>query len=261
MDVGTIGGIILIFVLLIGSMFLSGASVGLYIDAASFVMVVMGSFCALFIANPPSRVLRIGTYFRHAARVKKYETGKLIATLVGFSEQARREGLLALEENLEDLDDKFLEKGLRLVVDGTDPVLIKSILNNELNQMETRHMAAIKIFDDWGFLAPAFGMLGTLQGLIAMLVSLGDQASVGSGMALALITTYYGSIIANVFCIPIKTKLEGRNDDEIIVKEIMIEGILSIQSGDNPRMVEEKLIAFLSPDERAAIKAESGRED
>lgn len=258
MDIGTIGGIIGGFVLIIGSMFVSGASLGLYIDPASAIMVIGGSFCALMVANPLQRVLSIMKYVQHAVNIKNYEREKLISTLVSFSEQARREGLLALEDGLDELEDKFLEKGLRLVVDGTDPTLIKNVLYNELNQIEERHGAGIKLFEDWGKFAPTFGMIGTLQGLIAMMASLGDQSAVGKGMALALITTFYGAIVANLILIPIKSKLEDRNRDEVMVKEIMVEGILSIQSGDNPRMVEEKLLAFLSPVEREMVKAESG---
>ena len=257
MDIGTIGGIIGGFVLIIGSMFLSGSPVGLYIDPASAVMVLGGSFCALLVSHPLQQALGIMKYARHAMNVKNYEREKLISTLVSFSEQARREGLLALEDSLDELEDRFLEKGLRLVVDGTDPSIIKSVLFNELNQLEERHSKGIKLFEDWGKFAPAFGMIGTLQGLIAMMASLGDQSAIGRGMALALITTFYGALTANLVLIPIKNKLESRHNDEVMVREIMIEGVLSIQSGDNPRMVEEKLLAFLSPVEREMVKAES----
>ena len=260
MDIGTLGGIAGGFILIIGSMFISGASLGLYIDPASAVMVIGGSFCALMVSNPLQRVLGIMNYMNHALKTKDYGKEKLISTMVSFSEQARREGLLALEDSLDELEDKFMEKGLRLVVDGTDPTLIKSILYNELNQMEERHGAGIKIFGDWGAYAPAFGMIGTLQGLIAMMASLGDQSAVGKGMALALITTFYGAIVANLIFVPVKSKLEDRDKEEVMIKEIMIEGILSIQSGDNPRMVEEKLLAFLAPAEREMVRAETGGE-
>lgn len=260
MDIGTLGGIIGGFILIIGSMLISGASLGLYVDPGSAIMVVGGSFCALMVSNPLQRVLGIMNYLNHALRVKDYGKEKLISTMVSFSEQARREGLLALEDSLDELEDKFMEKGLRLVVDGTDPSLIKNILYNELNQLEERHNDGITIFADWGAYAPAFGMIGTLQGLIAMMASLGDQAAIGKGMALALITTFYGAIMANLVLLPLKSKLEGRNKEELMIKEIMVEGILSIQSGDNPRMVEEKLLAFLAPVEREMVRAESGNE-
>lgn len=261
MDIGTVGGIVGGFVLIIGAMIIGGASLGLYVDPASAILVIGGSFCALMIGNPMSRVLNILRYGKHAVTLKNYERAKLISTLVSFSEQARKEGLLALEDGLDDLDDKFLEKGLRLVVDGTDPSLIKGVLYNELNQMEERHSLGISLYEDWGKYAPTFGMIGTLQGLIAMMANLGDQAAVGKGMALALITTFYGAIFANLICIPIQKKLEDRHKDEMLVKEIMVEGVLSIQSGDNPRMVEEKLLAFLAPVEREMVKAESSTGD
>lgn len=260
MDIGTVGGLIGGFVLIMGSMILGGASLGLYADAASAILVIGGSFCALLIGNPMQRVFNILKYGKNAVNLKNYEKPKLISTLVSFSEQARKEGLLALEDGLDDLDDKFLEKGLRLVVDGTDPSIIKSVLYNELNQMEERHSYGSTLFEDWGKYAPAFGMIGTLQGLVAMMANLGDQASIGKGMALALITTFYGAIFANLVCIPIQKKLEDRHKDEMLAKEIVVEGVLSIQSGDNPRMVEEKLLAFLAPVEREMVRAETAGE-
>ncbi|MCL2791617.1 MAG: motility protein A [Spirochaetaceae bacterium] len=257
MDLGTIGGIALCFLMLLGSVLFAGSALGLYIDAASIILVIGGSLAGVIASSPLQQVLKIVTHLKIACTIINYEKEKLISTLVSFSEQARREGLLALEDSLDELEDKFLAKGLRLVVDGTDPTLIKSILYNELNQLDARHQVVIKMWSDWTKLAPAFGMMGTVLGLIAMMANLGDQASVGSGMALALITTLYGAFMGNAFCAPIQAKLETRNGDEIMVKELMVEGILSIQSGDNPRMVEEKLLAFLSPIERESIKAAS----
>ena len=257
MDIGTIAGIILTFLALLGSVLFAGAAIGLYIDAASFVLVVGGSLAAVLGSSPLPIFLKIITHIKIACRIVNYEKEKLISTLVAFSEQARREGLLALEDGLDDLEDKFLSKGLRLVVDGTDPTLIKSILYNEVNQLQIRHEAVIKLWYDWGKAAPAFGMMGTVLGLVAMMANLNDQSGIGRGMALALITTLYGAYMANAFCASIQAKLESKNGDEVMVKELMIEGILSIQSGDNPRMVEEKLLAFLSPTERDAIKSAS----
>jgi len=257
MDIGTIGGIALGMVMILGSMFFSGAAFGLYIDPGSLLLVFGGSFGAVLAGTPLGRMLKVVTYTKIACTIVNYEKEKLITTLVSFSEQARREGLLALEDSLDELEDKFLAKGLRLVVDGTDPTLIKSILFNELNQIETRHGSVAKIFGDWEKAAPAFGMLGTVQGLIAMMANLNDQSSVGRGMALCLITTFYGAIFSYLIFSPLKAKLEDKHIDEMMVKELMVEGILSIQSGDNPRMVEEKLLAFLSPVERESIKAAS----
>jgi chemotaxis protein MotA len=189
--------------------------------------------------------------------VPNYEEERIIARLVAFSEKARREGLLALEDDLEEVEDDFLRKGIQLVVDGTDPEIIKSILNTELSKIQERHEAGIKLFDDWGKFAPAWGMTGTLIGLIGMLANIEDQAAIGSGMATALITTLYGVIIANLIMIPIKNKLTDRDVSETLVKEIMIEGILSIQSGDNPRILEEKLLSYMTPARREAVRQEA----
>jgi chemotaxis protein MotA len=260
MDISTIIGLVAAFALFAWSILIGGASPLIYIDIPSIVMVIGGSFAALMIANPLGRVLGIFKYFMQAVRLATFETEKMIGVLVEFSERARREGLLALEDNLQELDDDFMRRGIQLVVDGTDPEIIKSILYNEANQLESRHGDNIKIFDSWGVLFPAFGMLGTLVGLIAMLANLADSSTLGSSMALALITTLYGSMGANMVCIPISAKLNDRTKTEMLFKEIIIEGVLSIQSGDNPRILLEKLIAFLPPAQRDALRQEKAKD-
>ncbi len=260
MDLSTIIGIVLGLAMILMSMLGTGGGMGQYINIPSILMVVGGSFAAVMIANPLSRMLGIMKFLNHVLKTPNYEEEKIISSLVSFSEKARREGLLALEDDLEEVEEEFLKKGIQLVVDGTDPEIITAMLYNELNQQQERHGSGIKIFEDWGKFAPAFGMIGTLAGLISMLANLDDPDAIGSGMALALITTMYGAIIANLFLIPIKCKLEDRDKDETLVKEIMIEGILSIQSGDNPRILESKLISFLPPARREAVLAESSNE-
>ncbi|TVQ26668.1 MAG: motility protein A [Spirochaetaceae bacterium] len=261
MDLGTIIGIISGFLLILMSILTSGGFLGAYIDLASFIMVIGGSFAAMLVSNPLSRMLGVMRYVNLTIRTPDLKEEKIISDLVAFSERARREGLLALEDNLDEVEDEFMRKGIQLVVDGTDPDIIKSILYNDLNQLQERHDTGIKLFDDWGKIAPAFGMIGTLAGLIAMLQALGDDPdAIGSGMSLALITTMYGSIFANLILVPLKNKLEDRNRDETRVKEIVVEGILSIQSGDNPRILLEKLVSFLPPKQREAIRQESVRD-
>jgi chemotaxis protein MotA len=229
---------------------IGGVGVGIYVDIPSILIVLGGSFAGLMISNPLPRVLGVMKYLKHALQIPNYELEKTITTLVNFSERARREGLLALEDDIEEVEDEFLKNGIQLVVDGTDPELIKSILYNDVGQLEERHSIGIKIFDDWGALAPAFGMIGTLIGLIAMLANLDDPDAIGSGMATALITTLYGSFVANLLFIPIKNKLEDRDKSERLSRDIMIEGILSIQAGDNPNILKYKLISFLEPAKR-----------
>jgi len=197
----------------------------------------------------------------NAVRVKPMEAGRIISMIVTFSEKARREGLLALEDDLDELEDEFLRKGIQLVVDGTDPEIIRNIMETELNNMQSRHGEGIKIFEDWGIFAPAFGMIGTLIGLILMLSNIEDKSAIGPGMSTALITTLYGALLANLVFITIANKLSYVNDQEILLREIMIEGTLSIQSGDNPRIVKEKLISFLPSDVRAQVEEETGEKE
>jgi chemotaxis protein MotA len=260
MDLGTILGLGVGAAMIVMSILTSGGNILMYVNIPSALMVLGGSFSAMLVANPMSRMLGIMNYLKLVLNMPNYEEERIISSLVNFSEKARREGLLALEDDLEEVEDEFMRKGIQLVVDGTDPEIIKSVLYNELNQLQERHDTGIKIFDDWGKIAPAFGMIGTLAGLIAMLANIEDQSSIGSGMSLALITTMYGAIFANLALIPIKSKLEDRDKMETLVREIIIEGILSIQSGDNPRILEQKLTSFLPPARREAVLAETGGE-
>jgi chemotaxis protein MotA len=260
MDLGTILGVVLGAILIVMSILTSGGNLANYIDIPSFLMVIGGSLAAVLVGNPLSRVTGVMKYIQVVLKVPNWEEERLIRTLVDFSERARREGLLALEDNLDEVEDEFMRKGIQLVVDGTDPDIIKNILYADLNQLQERHATGIGLFDLWGKLAPAFGMVGTLAGLIAMLANLEDKSSIGSGMGLALITTMYGAIFANLILIPLKNKLEDRDKDEALVKEIVIEGILSIQSGDNPRILLEKLVSYLPPQKREAIRQESAKE-
>jgi chemotaxis protein MotA len=257
MDMSTIIGLAGCWIIFAFSVFMGGVSIFTYINMPSVVMVLGAPVFALLVAAPTGRVLSLFKFFMITMRLPAYEIEKTIRIMVEFSERARREGLLALEDNLQELDDDFMRRGIQLVVDGTDPEIIKSILYNEVGQIESRHAANIKVIDVWGALFPAFGMLGTLIGLIAMLANLQDQSTLGSGMAVALITTLYGSMGANMFCIPLSAKLNDRTKDEMMFKEIIIEGILSIQSGDNPRILQEKLVAFLPPAQRGGLVEES----
>ncbi len=261
MDIATLGGIAIgIFTLMIGIVITGGVgSLRVFISIASIFITIGGSFAAVMASNTMARTFGMMKILRNALRTQSFEPGRIIAMIVTFSEKARREGLLALEDDLDELDDEFLRKGIQLVVDGTDPEIIRNIMETELNNMQTRHEQGIKIFDDWGLFAPAFGMIGTLIGLIVMLQNLGgDQAAIGSGMSAALITTLYGAVLANSVLIPIANKLTYVNEQEVLIREIMVEGTLSIQSGDNPRIVKEKLISFLAPEVRAQVEEESG---
>ncbi len=258
MDIASVGGIAAAFVFLgLGVIFARG-DFGLFFDPPSLMITVLGSFSALLASNPLSYLLGVGSVARWAFFAPDVNSKEMIITLVSFSEKARREGLLALEDDLDELEDEFLKKGIQLVVDGTDPELVRRIMETELSYIAERHDRGKKVFEDWALLAPAFGMIGTLMGLILMMVNLEDKSAIGPGMSTALITTLYGAIMANAMLTPIANKLEVRANEEFLMKLIMIEGTLSIQAGDNPRIVRDKLIAFLEPGQREEITQEVG---
>ena len=253
MDIATLGGIGLGLLLIFAAFVLSGNNFVGLVDVTSFIVVIFGSFAAVTAASPLSRALGFMKYMNIAMRVPVFQNKmELINQLVQFSDNARREGLLSLDDSLNEVEDDFFRGGLRLVVDGTDPDVIKRILYTNMDQVESRHEDGIGIFERWAKLAPAFGMIGTLLGLIGMMVNLEDTSSIGPNMAVALVTTLYGSVFANLILSPIQFKLEDRHKEEMQIKEIMVQGILSIQSGDNPRILEDKLLTFLPPSERPA---------
>jgi chemotaxis protein MotA len=193
-------------------------------------------------------------------KVPNYGEKGIVTKLMSFSDKARREGLLALEEELEDLDDEFMKKGLRLVVDGTDAAIVRDLLEIEIDQMQSRHADKLGGLNMWAALAPGFGMLGTVIGLIAMMKNLEDKASVGPNMAVALITTLYGSMIANWLLTPVMAKLRAFDAQEAQAREMVLEGIISIQSGDNPRVLAMKLLAYLPPKDAVEVAKEVMKE-
>lgn len=259
MDLASIIGSILGLVALAVGIIVGGADLGAYLSLDSFFITIGGSLAALMITQPLQRILLIPRYLSLIYGSRRQDEEKIISNLVAFSEKARRDGLLALEDDLEAIEDPFFRKGIQLVVDGTDPEIIKTILYTELNKIEERHESGFMLFDDWGKTAPAFGMIGTLTGLIAMLRRLEDKTAIGRGMAQALLTTLYGAYLAYLFLLPFKRKLEIKSQAETLVKEIIIEGVLSIQAGDNPRILEEKLYTFLPPNRREGIRQEMAR--
>ena len=256
MDIATIIGVVGGLGMTIMAILTSGGSVLTYVDLPSVFMTVIGSYLCLYTNFRISEVLGIFNIIGLAFKIPKFGEQAIITKLMAFSDKARREGLLALEEELEDLDDEFMKKGLRLVVDGTDAAIIRELMDNELSQMQDRHAGKIAMVDSWSKLAPGMGMLGTVTGLIAMLKNLEDKSTIGPNMAVALITTFYGAFMANVILIPLMGKLKDQDAAETKVKEMMIEGVLSIQAGDNPRILALKLLSFLNPRDRKAVEAE-----
>ncbi|WCL49604.1 motility protein A [Leptospira sp. GIMC2001] len=258
MDIASVIGLGLgVFLLLFGTI-QAGLSPLDLINIPSVFITFGGATAATMISQPWEGTLTVGKITQKVFQTPKFDLPNLIITLVSFSEKARREGLLALEDDINDLPEEFLRKGIQLVVDGTDPELVRNIMETEIDNVAKRHLNGRAWWDAWGGLAPGFGMLGTLIGLIAMLNNLGagDPSLIGSGMAAALITTLYGSLGSNLIAIPFVRKLTRRSEDELIVKQVMVEGTLSIQSGDNPRIVKEKLASFLAPVDRVSLKEE-----
>ena len=246
-------------VIIVLSGMMSGGDIGAFWDPPSVLIVLGGTFGATILANPLERTKNVAKILKNAFTVQQMDMIGLIQTLVSFAEKARREGLLALEDDASQLDDEFMKKSIQLVVDGTDPELVKSILDTEIGLLEERHTSNKGYVDAIAELGPAFGMLGTLIGLIQMLGNLDDPSALGPGMAVALVTTFYGSLLANMFALPMGRKLATNSGREIMCRELMIEGILSIQAGENPRIVEEKLKVFLSPDMRKRL--DEGKEE
>lgn len=244
MDVASLFGLALGFGLIIISIVVS-SPLSLFWNGPSVLIVFGGTIGAIMINYSLKDLKRIGSLLRIIFSSDDHNPQEIIGILVSFAEVARREGLLALEEKAREVNEPFLQKGIQLVVDGTDPELVRNILEIELSYLEDRHDSGQGMFEQMGAYAPSFGMIGTLIGLIAMLQELDSPDAIGSGMAVALITTLYGSVLSNLVFLPMAGKLRNKSAAELLMKEVMIEGILSIRAGENPRIVEEKLKAFL----------------
>ncbi|MGP1484803.1 MAG: motility protein A [Campylobacter sp.] len=251
MDLGTVIGWIAIMALLLYSMQM-GVGIGPYIDIPSVLIVFGGTICALMIGFKPDQIKRIFALYGKAAKPTTFNLMEIIKKLVDYSTKARRDGILSLENDAANEPDPFLKKGLSMAVDGNEPDTIKALLEIEMEQISSRHGDNIKIFDQVAGYAGAMGMIGTLIGLVAMLMNMSDPSAIGPAMAVALLTTLYGSMIGNILGAPVANTLSLRDKDEGLARTIMIEGIMSIQAGDNPRNLEAKLLAFLPPKDRVS---------
>lgn len=256
MDKATLGGLLMgSGLLFLAIMIAPGSTLSAFIDYPSAAVVVGGAISAAFIAFPLKTMLSIHKVAKKLLQPKTLELAPVIRQLVEFSEVARRDGILALENKTEEIEDPFILKGVQMAVDGVDNDLLENILRADIDALSQRHRTGKAIFDTLGRYAPAFGMIGTLMGLIIMLGNMDDPAAIGPGMAVALITTLYGAIIANLFCLPFADKLAFYSRREIEVREVVLTGILAIQDGDNPRMVEQKLMTMLPADQRLKEEA------
>jgi chemotaxis protein MotA len=258
MDIATILGIISGFGLIIFG--IGFGNMGNFIEPASFAITIGGTIAAL-VASTPGEVLKgVGKHLKVAIGGKKYDPKLYIEIIVELAQSARKNGLLSLEAKAEELEDAFLKDSVLLIVDAIDSDKVKQMLEEELNYLDDRHAKCFAFYDRGAGFCPAFGMIGTLIGLINMLKGLdldsGGGSDIGQGMSTALITTFYGSLFANLVFSPISNKLKARHDEEMMCKQIIVEGILSIQSGENPKFIKEKLISYLSEAEKSDMSGD-----
>ena len=260
-DFTTIVGMALgICLVIMGMTMAAGGEISLLIalffnQPDSAAIAIGGSFGGTMASFPIDKLKRLGKVLKKSifydASNSNHE--KLISELVEYATEARRNGVLALDAKTEEIEDVFVKNGIQLAVDGTAPEQIEEIMYLELDSLRQRHTDNQEMLFKWAELAPAYGMIGTLIGLVAMLANLSDPDAIGPSMAIALITTLYGSMLANMICIPLAGKLQNRTKEEVVKKEIVISAILAIQNGDNPRIVKQKLLTYVTQDIRESL--------
>jgi chemotaxis protein MotA len=249
MDFATIIGLVAVSALIIMGIML-GSPLMIFWDNTSMLIVGLGSFAILFAAYPSSEVIAGLKAVANTFKQSPKKSEELLTLMRQMSTRARREGVLALEDVARTQDDEFLKRGIQMVVDGHDPEAIEDVLYSELDKIEERHKVNIGVMEYMAGASPALGMIGTLIGLVQMLQNMTDPSSIGPAMAVALLTTFYGSVIANVFCIPFAEKLKRRSIEELAEKALIAQGLLSILSGESPRFLIDRLNVQLPPAER-----------
>ena len=250
MDLATVIGLILAIGLVLGAIVLGGGGLMPFIDAPSMMIVIGGSFAATLINFPLKTVIGVINVVKNCFFLKLPTPLEVIERFKALTQVARKDGIVALEGQLEEIDDPFMKRGLEMVIGGSTKEEIQNVMEIEVAYIEERHKVGKKVVDSVAAAAPAFGMIGTLIGLIQMLRTLDDPSKIGGGMSVALLTTLYGAMTANMFCIPLAGKLENRNTVETMVRELMVLGLVLLSEGQSPRVMEEHLSAFLSPSAR-----------
>jgi len=246
LDLSTIIGIGAAFGLMLMAI-LQGGPLGIFINVPSLMIVFGGTFGNTLVNYPFNDVFEALKVAKKTILYKEKPVSNMIVQLMGFANKARKEGILALQGAMDEVEDEFLVKAMQMAVDGQEPETLKSMLNTEIEYIQQRHDKGAQIFLSIGAYAPAMGMVGTLIGLVQMLQTMDDPSAIGPAMAVALLTTFYGAVIANIFCIPMAGKLKMRSQSEMLSKMLIIEGMQSILSGENPRIMEQKLHAFIAP--------------
>ena len=245
MDIASIIGLLLGTFLLLISIIVK-SPLGAFFDLSSVLVVGGGSVAAVLICFPLRNIFGAGRVLKNVFFNRQDNIAELIEQIVSLAETARRDGLLALENRIEELSNPFIILGIQMAVDGTRPEVIEDVLRTEMDAVATRHQNGKALVDQMGRFAPAFGMIGTLIGLVIMLGNMSPD-TIGAGMAVALLTTLYGAILSNLFFLPFAEKLSFINKHELLIMEIVVRGIMGIQSGDNPRVIEQKLSTFVPP--------------
>jgi len=260
MDIATLAGIVAgVGLILVSILMNSGLS--LFWSPPSAMIVIGGTMAAIFIAFPMNEVVKVMGLFLRVFLIKKSDHYQLIETMVDVCNVARKGGVLAIESKLKDIDNEFLRKGLEMTVDGKDEATVNALLKREIKQIQKSHKDGWEIFHQMGAFAPAFGMIGTLIGLIQMLADLSDVDSVGPKMAIALITTFYGALLANLFFIPMTVKLKRRSATEGLEMNLVLEGIAYIRKGVNPRFMKDVLENYLDSYHGKKAGKENGKGD
>ncbi len=251
MDIATLIGLVGGFGLIFGAIFVGGG-IGGFIDVASIIVVVGGTFAVTFVMFPMKTVMGSVKVAMKTFFAASPDPSANIRQIVQLAETARKESLVALEKA--NVSDQFLQRGILLVADGTEEALVRSVMENDISATKKRHYTGQGVFKGMGTMAPAFGMIGTLIGLVQMLQNLDDPSSIGPAMAVALLTTFYGAVLSNVVFLPMAKKLEERSNEETLYMEITMEGVISILNGEHPNIVKEKLNSFLPPGMREGNK-------
>ncbi|APG27324.1 flagellar motor protein MotP [Syntrophotalea acetylenivorans] len=257
MDLSTIVGIVAAFGLMVMAI-VQGGSIMLFVNTPSLIIVIGGTIGATLVNYPFSDVMSTLSVIKKAFKTQKASSSSRIEQLIRFAGKARKEGVLSLQSVISEVNDPFFIKGLQMAVDGQEPDNLKEMLDREIEYIEERHGKGANILLAVGGIAPAMGMIGTLIGLVQMLQTMNDPSSIGPAMAVALLTTFYGAVIANVLCMPLAGKLKNRSADEILDKTLVAEGMKSILEGENPRIIEQKLHAFVAPKERQSNFGKKG---
>ena len=255
MDIASVLGVVIALTLIFSAIIIGGGSLVSFIDAPSVMVVCGGAVASALISFPLKNFLSVFGVVMKVFFNKLDAIPALIEEIVSLAETARRDGLLALETRLDEIENSFVVLGIQMAVDGTRPEVMEDILRTELDAVATRHRDGKALLDCMGRFAPAFGMIGTLMGLVIMLGDMSDPSKIGAGMAVALLTTMYGAIASNVVFLPFAEKLGFINKQELLAMEIVVRGIMAIQSGENPRVIEQKLNTFIPPKLRSDDKA------